>query len=1204
MKNNLRYGIRKHKLGAASVFLGTMIVVGMGQDKEAAASEQKTTTVEENGNSATDNKTSETQTTATNVNHIEETQSYNATVTEQPSNATQVTTEEAPKAVQAPQTAQPANIETVKEEVVKEEAKPQVKETTQSQDNSGDQRQVDLTPKKATQNQVAETQVEVAQPRTASESKPRVTRSADVAEAKEASNAKVETGTDVTSKVTVEIGSIEGHNNTNKVEPHAGQRAVLKYKLKFENGLHQGDYFDFTLSNNVNTHGVSTARKVPEIKNGSVVMATGEVLEGGKIRYTFTNDIEDKVDVTAELEINLFIDPKTVQTNGNQTITSTLNEEQTSKELDVKYKDGIGNYYANLNGSIETFNKANNRFSHVAFIKPNNGKTTSVTVTGTLMKGSNQNGNQPKVRIFEYLGNNEDIAKSVYANTTDTSKFKEVTSNMSGNLNLQNNGSYSLNIENLDKTYVVHYDGEYLNGTDEVDFRTQMVGHPEQLYKYYYDRGYTLTWDNGLVLYSNKANGNGKNGPIIQNNKFEYKEDTIKETLTGQYDKNLVTTVEEEYDSSTLDIDYHTAIDGGGGYVDGYIETIEETDSSAIDIDYHTAVDSEAGHVGGYTESSEESNPIDFEESTHENSKHHADVVEYEEDTNPGGGQVTTESNLVEFDEESTKGIVTGAVSDHTTVEDTKEYTTESNLIELVDELPEEHGQAQGPVEEITENNHHISHSGLGTENGHGNYDVIEEIEENSHVDIKSELGYEGGQNSGNQSFEEDTEEDKPKYEQGGNIVDIDFDSVPQIHGQNKGNQSFEEDTEKDKPKYEHGGNIIDIDFDSVPHIHGFNKHTEIIEEDTNPGGGQVTTESNLVEFDEESTKGIVTGAVSDHTTVEDTKEYTTESNLIELVDELPEEHGQAQGPIEEITENNHHISHSGLGTENGHGNYDVIEEIEENSHVDIKSELGYEGGQNSGNQSFEEDTEEDKPKYEQGGNIVDIDFDSVPQIHGQNKGNQSFEEDTEKDKPKYEQGGNIIDIDFDSVPHIHGFNKHTEIIEEDTNKDKPNYQFGGHNSVDFEEDTLPQVSGHNEGQQTIEEDTTPPIVPPTPPTPEVPSEPETPTPPTPEVPSEPETPTPPTPEVPTEPGKPIPPAKEEPKKPSKPVEQGKVVTPVIEINEKVKAVVPTKKAQSKKSELPETGGEESTNNGMLFGGLFSILGLALLRRNKKNHKA
>ncbi|EZU69521.1 fibrinogen-binding adhesin SdrG C-terminal domain-containing protein, partial [Staphylococcus aureus] len=958
MKNNLRYGIRKHKLGAASVFLGTMIVVGMGQDKEAAASEQKTTTVEENGNSATDNKVNETQTTTTNVNTIDETQSYSATATEQPSNATQVTTEKAPKAVQAvqaPQTAQPANLETVKEEVVKEEAKPQVKETTQSQDNSGDQRQVDLTPKKATQNQVAETQVEVAQPRTVSESKPRVTRSADVVDAKEASDVSEVKGTDVTSKVTVEDESKIEAPKGNNVQPHEGQRVVLKYKLKFQDGLKTGDYFDFTLSNNVNTHGVSTIRKVPDIKNGSLVMAKGQVLDNGRIRYTFIDYIKDKVNVTANLEINLFIDPKTVQSNGQQTITSKLNGKETSGTMQITYKDGVKNQYTNVNGSIETFDKEKNKFTHVAYIKPINGNNSdSVTVTGMLTQGSNENGTQPNVKIYEYVGTENGLPQSVYANTADSTQLKDVTNQMSDKLKVQNNGSYSLNFDKLDKTYVIHYTGDYLNGTSEVNFRTQLTGYPENRYKtYYYNNGYILTWDNGLVLYSNKANGDGKYGPIVDSNNFEFSEDSGNGSISGQYDAKQIIETEENQDNTPLDIDYHTAIDGEGGYVDGYIETIEETDSSAIDIDYHTAVDSEAGHVGGYTESSEESNPIDFEESTHENSKHHADVVEYEEDTNPGGGQVTTESNLVEFDEESTRVIVTGAVSDHTTVEDTKEYTTESNLIELVDELPEEHGQAQGPIEEITENNHHISHSGLGTENGHGNYGVIEEIEENSHVDIKSELGYEGGQNSGNQSFEEDTEEDKPKYEQGGNIVDIDFDSVPQIHGQNKGDQSFEEDTEKDKPKYEHGGNIIDID--------------------------------------------------------------------------------------------------------------------------------------------------------------------------------------------------------FDSVPQIHGFNKHNEIIEEDTNKDKPNYQFGGHNSVDFEDDTLPQVSGHNEGQQTIEEDTTPPIVPPTPPTPEVPSEPETPTPPTPEVPSEPETPTPPTPEVPSEPETPTPPtpevpsepetptppAKEEPKKPSKPVEQG-----------------------------------------------------------------
>ncbi|WP_340574358.1 fibronectin-binding protein FnbB [Staphylococcus aureus] len=932
MKSNLRYGIRKHKLGAASVFLGTMIVVGMGQEKEAAASEQNNTTVEESGSSATESKVSETQTTTNNVNTIDETQSYSATSTEQPSQSTQVTTEEAPKTVQAPK------VETSR---------------------------VDLPSEKVADKETTGTQVDIAQPSNVSEIKPRMKRSTDVAVV--AGEAKA-TGTDVTNKVTVENGSeIVGHKqDTNVVNPHNAERVTLKYKWKFGEGIKEGDYFDFTLSDNVETHGISTLRKVPEIKStDGQVMAIGEVVEERKIRYTFKEYVKDKKDLTAELSLNLFIDPTTVTKQGKQKVEVTLGDKTIEKEFDIKYLDGVKDRMGvTVNGRIDTLNKEDGKFSHFAYIKPNNRSLSSVTVTGQVTSGHKQNANNPTVKVYKHIGSDE-LAESVYAKLDDANKFEDVTNKV--NLSYTGDGGYSLNFNDLDNTknYVIKYEGEYNQNAKDLNFRTHLSGYHKNYpyYPYYPYYPVQLTWKNGVAFYSNNAQGDGKdkpNDPIIEKSEpidldIKSEPPVEKHELTG--------TIEESNDSKPIDFEYHTAVEGAEGHAEGIIETEEDS--------IH----------------------VDFEESTHENSKHHADVVEYEEDTNPGGGQVTTESNLVEFDEDSTKGIVTGAVSDHTTVEDTKEYTTESNLIELVDELPEEHGQAQGPIEEITEN-----------------------------------------------------------YQ---------------------------------------------------------------------------------------------------------------------------------------------HISHSGLGTENGHGNYGVIEEIEENSHVDIKSELGYEGGQNSGNQSFEEDTEEDKPKYEQGGNIVDIDFDSVPQIQGQNNGDQSFEEDTEEDKPKYEQGGNIIDIDFDSVPHIHGFNKHTEIIEEDTNKDKPNYQFGGHSSVDFEEDTLPQVSGHNEGQQTIEEDTTPPIVPPTPPTPEVPSEPEVPTPPTP-----------PTPEIPSEPGKPVPPAKEEPKKPSKPVEQGKVVTPVIEINEKVKAVAPTKKAQSKKSELPETGGEESTNKGMLFGGLFSILGLALLRRNKKNHKA
>ncbi|HDG5453250.1 fibronectin-binding protein FnbB [Staphylococcus aureus] len=941
MKSNLRYGIRKHKLGAASVFLGTMIVVGMGQEKEAAASEQNNTTVEESGSSATESKASETQTTTNNVNTIDETQSYSATSTEQPSQSTQVTTEEAPTTVQAPK------VETSR---------------------------VDLPSEKVADKETTGTQVDTAQPSNVSEIKPRMKRSTDVVVV--AGEAKA-IGSDVTSKVKVTESSLEGHKQgTNVVNPHNAERVTLKYKWNFDEGIKAGDYFDFTLSNNVETHGISPLRKVPDIKSkDDNILAVGKVMDERKIRYTFTDYINNKNNLMAELNLNLFIDPTTVTKQGKQTVEVKLGENKISKEFDIKYLDGVkDNWGVTVNGRITLLDKDNSKIHHLAYINPKKSDMTSITINGFFAKGGLYTGNVPTVKVYEYLRSDE-LPESVYANTNDQEKFKDVTNDMSDKLTLSENGSYKLTLDALNKkSYVVSFEGKYNENDKELLFRTNLHGYHANYGYYYPYYPVQLTWDNGVAFYSNNAQGDGKDKPkepIIEHStpielEFKSEQPVEKHELTG--------TIEESNDSKPIDFEYHTAVEGIEGHAEGIIETEEDS--------IH----------------------VDFEESTHENSKHHADVVEYEEDTNPGGGKVTTESNLVEFDEESTKGIVTGAVSDHTTVEDTKEYTTESNLIELVDELPEEHGQAQGP--------------------------------------------------------------------------------------------------------------------------------------------------------------------------------------------------------IEEITENNHHISHSGLGTENGHGNYGVIEEIEENSHVDIKSELGYEGGQNSGNQSFEEDTEEDKPKYEQGGNIVDIDFDSVPQIQGQNNGNQSFEEDTEKDKPKYEQGGNIIDIDFDSVPHIHGFNKHTEIIEEDTNKDKPNYQFGGHNSVDFEEDTLPQVSGHNEGQQTIEEDTTPPIVAPTPPTPEVPSEPETPTPPTPEVPSEPETPTPPTPEVPAEPGKPVPPAKEEPKKPSKPVEQGKVVTPVIEINEKVKAVAPTKQKQSKKSELPETGGEESTNKGMLFGGLFSILGLALLRRNKKNHKA
>ena len=62
--------------------------------------------------------------------------------------------------------------------------------------------------------------------------------------------------------------------------------------------------------------------------------------------------------------------------------------------------------------------------------------------------------------------------------------------------------------------------------------------------------------------------------------------------------------------------------------------------------EYHTAVEGVEGHAEGIMKLKKILFMLILK-NLHENSKHHADVVEYEEDTNPGGGQVIAESNLV-----------------------------------------------------------------------------------------------------------------------------------------------------------------------------------------------------------------------------------------------------------------------------------------------------------------------------------------------------------------------------------------------------------------------------------------------------------------------------------------------------------------------------------------------------------------------------
>ncbi len=60
-------------------------------------------------------------------------------------------------------------------------------------------------------------------------------------------------------------------------------------------------------------------------------MAIGEVVEERKIRYTFKEYVKDKKDLTAELSLNLFIDPTTVTKQGKQKVEVTLGDKTIEK---------------------------------------------------------------------------------------------------------------------------------------------------------------------------------------------------------------------------------------------------------------------------------------------------------------------------------------------------------------------------------------------------------------------------------------------------------------------------------------------------------------------------------------------------------------------------------------------------------------------------------------------------------------------------------------------------------------------------------------------------------------------------------------------------------------------------------------------------------------------------------------------------------
>ncbi|MBU7227046.1 MSCRAMM family adhesin SpsD [Staphylococcus pseudintermedius] len=701
------YSIRKHKLGVASFLLGTLFVVGHANNAEA--SEVSTTTQEQN----VEKEQSKTEGELT-TEVAQQTVSESAPIAETMQETTSVASENA-KAVTTIESTQ---------EVTKTEAKDIV---TMKDSNIAQ-------PVSHVDKPVTQTAAPVAEPSTANK-QTSLPQALEVTEPMGMKEVNVENGTDVTSKVEVKESSIKAnqnknsgtHRKSNTVNPHKAERVTLNYDWSFENSIKEGDYFDFQLSDNVDTNGISTTKKVPNIldaQDNDKVIAYGEIKDKNRIRYRFTDYVSDKENVVGKLSLNLFINPAKVQNRGNINVSSTLGSIKTEETFNIEYIDGVkNNEGVTLNGRLDDLSKADQSFTHYTTFKPSQNELTNVSLKGTVTTGAIENGIAGEVKIYEFIGSGE-LPESVYANVNDTSHFNDITSNLSNSIKSTSTGyEITFDMKNQ-KPYVIVYKGHYNKDASDFDFTTNAIGHQNlnsSPYNYYwsYNHYFNLTWKNGVAFYSNKANGEGNDKPVSPTYGYSPTVNTIQDTYA---DYPVMTfqqpgALEETEDSMPITTLTESGEDRGEN-TSPIIETIEDSQS------------------------------VEFEEETNHGIQDvtlHADAVDFEEETNHGEQDTVHHSDVVEYDEDTTTGMLTGAISDHTTEEDTMEYTTDGLLIEFDDEM-----------------NPNVS----------GQYDDIttDTIEESSHIDTFTELESEFGQHEGIVTFEEDTIVEKPKTEKGNRV--------------------------------------------------------------------------------------------------------------------------------------------------------------------------------------------------------------------------------------------------------------------------------------------------------------------------------------------------------------------------------------------------------------------------------------------------
>lgn len=420
MKKKEKHAIRKKSIGVASVLVGTLIGFGLLSSKEADASENSVTQSDSASNESKSNdsssvsaapKTDDTNVsdtkTSSNTNNGETSVAQNPAQQETTQSAlTNATTEETPVTGEAttatnqantPATTQSSN--TNAEELVNQTSNETTSNDTNtvssvnSPQNSTNAENVSTT--QDTSTEATPSNNESAPQNTDASNKDVVNQAVNTSAPRKrafslaavAADAPA-AGTDITNqltdvKVTIDSGTT--------VYPHQAGYVKLNYGFSVPNSAVKGDTFKITVPKELNLNGVTSTAKVPPIMAGDQVLANGVIDSDGNVIYTFTDYVDNKENVTANITMPAYIDPENVTKTGNVTLTTGIGTNTASKTVLIDYEKYGQFHNLSIKGTIDQIDKTNNTYRQTIYVNPSGDNVVLPALTGNLIPNTKSN---------------------------------------------------------------------------------------------------------------------------------------------------------------------------------------------------------------------------------------------------------------------------------------------------------------------------------------------------------------------------------------------------------------------------------------------------------------------------------------------------------------------------------------------------------------------------------------------------------------------------------------------------------------------------------------------------------------------------------------------------------------------------------------------------------------------------------------------